>query len=129
MGGEAALPAPTIRDRSIPERDIKGIDAVSIARGEIAYNENCAVCHGFLVRSGGAIADLRRVNDETIAIWDQIVIDGLYSARGMAGFGDVLTRDQSSDVMNYVLARAEEDRLVAAGEKEMPQMTWLTGSD
>jgi hypothetical protein len=31
--------------------------------------------------------------------------------------------------MNYVLARAEEDRLVAAGEKEMPQMTWLTGSD
>ncbi|MDA8864503.1 hypothetical protein N9I05_05580, partial [Pseudomonadales bacterium] len=62
-------------------------------------------------------------------IWDQIVIDGLYSARGMAGFGDVLTRDQSGDVMNYVLARAEEDRLVAAGEKEMPQMTWLTGSD
>ncbi|MBT7389294.1 MAG: PQQ-dependent dehydrogenase, methanol/ethanol family [Gammaproteobacteria bacterium] len=129
VGGEAALPAPTIRDRSIPERDIKGIDAVSIARGEIAYNENCAVCHGFLVRSGGAIADLRRVNDETLAIWDQIVIDGLYSARGMAGFGDVLTRDQSGDVMNYVLARAEEDRLVAAGEKEMPQMTWLTGSD
>lgn len=129
VGGDAALPAPTIRDRSIPERDIKGIDAVSIARGEIAYNENCAVCHGFLVRSGGAIADLRRVNDETIAIWDQIVIDGLYSARGMAGFGDVLTRDQSGDVMNYVLARAEEDRLVAAGEKEMPQMTWLTGSD
>jgi hypothetical protein len=69
------------------------------------------------------------VNDETLAIWDQIVIDGLYSARGMEGFGDVLTRDQSGDVMNYVLARAEEDRLVAAGEKEMPQMTWLTGSD
>ncbi len=129
VGGTAELPAPTIRDRSIPERDVAGIEQASIARGEMAYNENCAVCHGFLVRSGGAIPDLRRVSDETIAIWDQIVIDGLWSAKGMAGFGDVLTRDQSVDVMNYVLARAEEDRLVAAGEKEMPQMTWLTSGD
>jgi quinohemoprotein ethanol dehydrogenase len=129
VGGTAELPAPTIRDRSIPERDVAGVEQASIARGEMAYNENCAVCHGFLVRSGGAIPDLRRVRDETIAIWDQIVIDGLWSAKGMAGFGDVLTRDQSVDVMNYVLARAEEDRLVAAGEKEMPQMTWLTGGD
>jgi quinohemoprotein ethanol dehydrogenase len=129
VGGTAELPAPTIRDRSIPERDVAGVEQASIARGEMAYNENCAVCHGFLVRSGGAIPDLRRVSDETIAIWDQIVIDGLWSAKGMAGFGDVLTRDQSVDVMNYVLARAEEDRLVAAGEKEMPQMTWLTGGD
>jgi quinohemoprotein ethanol dehydrogenase len=129
VGGDAALPAPTIRDRSIPERDRKGIDTLSIARGEIAYNENCAVCHGFLVRSGGAIPDLRRMSDETIAIWDQIVIDGLWSANGMAGFGDVLTRDQSGDLLNYVLARAEEDRLVAVGEKDMPQMTWLTGGD
>jgi quinohemoprotein ethanol dehydrogenase len=92
----------------------------------MAYNENCAVCHGFLARSGGSIPDLRRMSSETIELFDQIVLEGLWSANGMASFGDVLTEALSADVLNYVIARAEEDRLVAAGEKEVPQMTWLS---
>ncbi|MAI54276.1 MAG: PQQ-dependent dehydrogenase, methanol/ethanol family [Gammaproteobacteria bacterium] len=126
IGGQAELPVPTVRDRSIPAREVAGLEAASIVRGEMAYNENCAVCHGFLARSGGSIPDLRRMSPETIELFDQIVLEGLWSANGMASFGDVLTEALSADVLNYVIARAEEDRLVAAGEKEVPQMTWLS---
>ncbi len=128
LGGKAELPVPNLRDRGIPNQDLAGVELASIERGEVAYNENCAVCHGFLVRSGGSIPDLRRMSSETIAAFNNIVLDGLLSAKGMASFADVLNAEQSTDVLSYVKARAEEDRRVAAGEKEIPQMTWQTAS-
>jgi mono/diheme cytochrome c family protein len=68
------------------------------------------------------------MSSETIAAFNNIVLDGLLSAKGMASFADVLNAEQSTDVLSYVKARAEEDRRVAAGEKEIPQMTWQTAS-
>ncbi|MGA1757033.1 MAG: c-type cytochrome, partial [Pseudomonadales bacterium] len=129
LGGEAALPVPDLRDREIPARDVASLEHTSIQRGERLYNENCAVCHGFLARSGGAIPDLRRISEGSLAAWDQIVIDGVLSANGMASFGDVLNQAQSGDVLSYVKARAEEDRLTYVGEKDLPRMTWLDGAE
>jgi hypothetical protein len=47
----------------------------------------------------------------------------------MASFGDVLNQAQSGDVLSYVKARAEEDRLTYVGEKDLPRMTWLDGAE
>ena len=57
--------------------------------------------------------------------FNQIVLEGLLSANGMAGFDDVLTAEESDRIHDYVKARAEEDRLVAAGEQEEARLTWL----
>jgi len=72
---------------------------------------------------------LRRISEGSLAAWDQIVIDGILSANGMASFGDVLNQAQSGDVLSYVKARAEEDRLTYVGEKDLPRMTWLDGAE
>ena len=129
LGGDAELPVPDLRDREIPARDVAAIEHGSVQRGERLYNENCAVCHGFLVRSGGAIPDLRRMTEDSVAAWDQIVLDGILGANGMASFADALNPAQSGDLLNYVKMRAEEDRLVRVGEKEVPRMTWLDGAE
>ena len=65
---------------------------------------------------------------DSVAAWDQIVLDGILGANGMASFADALNPAQSSDLLNYVKMRAEEDRLVRVGE-EVPRMTWLDGAE
>jgi hypothetical protein len=42
----------------------------------------------------------------------------------MAAFDDVLSDEDSTMIHHYVRARAEQDRLQAAGEVEMGQLTW-----
>jgi quinohemoprotein ethanol dehydrogenase len=126
LGGDVELAAPNRRDRSIPEQQVAQLEGTAIARGELHYNEYCAVCHGLVVRSGGAIADLRRMNEATHEVFNEIVIDGIYGSKGMAGFADVLTAPQAADIHQYVRARAHEDREVSLGNKkpELAQLTW-----
>jgi len=126
LGGDVELAAPNRRDRSIPEQQVAQLEGAAIARGELHYNEYCAVCHGLVVRSGGAIADLRRMNEATHEVFNEIVIDGIYGSKGMAGFADVLTAPQAADIHQYVRARAHEDREVSLGNKkpELAQLTW-----
>ena len=69
------------------------------------------------------------MTEDSVAAWDQIVLDGILGANGMASFADALTPAQSGDLLNYVKMRAEEDRLVRVGEKEVPRMTWLDGAE
>ncbi len=125
LGGTESIPVPSVRDRSIPAQVVNA-SVTDIAAGEIVYNEVCAVCHGLAVRSGGSIPDLRRMSEGTHEIFNQIVLEGLLSARGMAGFGDTITEKDSTQIHAYVRARAEQDRLYAAGEVELPQLTWLS---
>jgi mono/diheme cytochrome c family protein len=125
LGGTESIPIPSVRDRSIPAQVVTA-SVKDIAAGEIVYNEVCAVCHGLAVRSGGSIPDLRRMSEGTHEIFNQIVLDGLLSARGMAGFSDTISEQDSTQIHAYVRARAEQDRLYAAGEVELPQLTWLS---
>lgn len=125
LTGTESLPIPTIRDTTIPVQDLADISDEDIARGERSYNTYCAVCHGLVARSGGSIPDLRRMSDGSHEAFNQIVLEGLLSANGMAAFDDVLTAEETDRIHDYVKARAEEDRLVAAGEKEEAKLTWL----
>ena len=96
-----------------------------IARGERTYHTYCTFCHGLIVRSGGAIADLRRMSPESLESFEQIVLGGLLSANGMAAFDDVLTKEDLEPLLSYIKARAHEDREVALGNQEDPKLTWL----
>jgi quinohemoprotein ethanol dehydrogenase len=65
------------------------------------------------------------MSDGSHEAFQQIVMEGLLSANGMASFSDVLNAEETASIHSYVKARAEEDRLVAAGEKEEATLTWL----
>ncbi len=124
LGGTAALPAPTVRDTSIPEQQLAEVSEDELARGEILYHDFCAPCHGLIARSGGVIADLRRMSQGSHDNFDDIVLGGLLASAGMASFSDALTPDDTKRIHNYVKARAHEDREVALGNKEEARLTW-----
>jgi PQQ-dependent dehydrogenase (methanol/ethanol family) len=124
IGGTEQLPVPTVRDRSIPVQADLVASNDQIAAGERHYNTYCAVCHGLAVRSGGSIPDLRRMSEGTHTAFNQIVQDGLLAANGMSAFDDVLSGEDTTMIHHYVRARAEQDRLAAAGEVSMGQLTW-----
>ena len=124
LGGEEALPTPTVRDVTIPEQQLAKVSQDELARGEIFYHDFCAVCHGLVVRSGGVIADLRRMSQGSHDNFDAIVLGGLMAGTGMAAFNDALTPADTKRIHDYVKVRAHEDREVALGNKTDPRLTW-----
>ena len=125
LGGQESLPIPDVRDTTIPEQKLVQVSIDQLQDGESKYNENCAVCHGFVVKSGGAIPDLRKMSAGVHDAFNQIVLEGLLAGGGMASFSDVLTEQEVENIHHYVKARAHEDREVALGNMEAPQYTWF----
>jgi quinohemoprotein ethanol dehydrogenase len=125
LGGQETLSIPDVRDTSIPEQKLVQVSIDQLQDGESKYNENCAVCHGFVVKSGGAIPDLRKMSAGVHDAFNQIVLEGLLAGGGMASFSDVLTEQEVENIHHYVKARAHEDREVALGNMEAPQYTWF----
>jgi quinohemoprotein ethanol dehydrogenase len=125
LGGAEELPRPTLVDRTIPPQDLGGASDEAIARGEDVYMNDCAVCHGMHVRSSLAVPDLRRMQAGAHELFRDIVLGGIYVSNGMASFADALNEQDVEDVHLYIRARAEEDRLVAAGAKEAARLTWF----
>jgi hypothetical protein len=51
LGGEKTLPIPNVRDKTIPEQKLMQVSIDQMQNGESNYNDYCAVCHGFIVKS------------------------------------------------------------------------------
>ena len=77
------------------------------------------------------IPDLRLMGQGSHEGFDLIVLEGILSSNGMASFSDVLTKEDTNLIHNYVKARANQDRLVATGEIEAgsERLTWLDLED
>ena len=129
LGGKEKLPIPDVRDTTIPEQTLADASVAQIRNGESNYNQYCAVCHGFVVKSAGGLPDLRKMTSETHGIFNKIVLEGILGSNGMAGFADVLSEDDVDNIHHYVRARAHEDREVALGNMEAPQFTWFGVED
>ena len=129
LGGKKELPIPDVRDKTIPEQQQADVSAKEIRKGESGYNEYCAVCHGFIVKSAGGISDLRKMSSGTHDLFNQIVLEGLLANNGMASFSDVLSEEEVNNIHHYIRARAHEDREVALGNLEAPQYTWFGVED
>ena len=125
LGGNKTLPIPNARDKTIPEQKLASVSVKQIQNGESNYNDYCAVCHGFIVKSAGGIPDLRKMSAGTHDTFNQIVLEGLLASNGMASFADVLSEEEIQNIHHYVKARAHEDREVALGNLEAPQFTWF----
>ena len=129
LGGQKELPIPDVRDKTIPEQILVDASNDQIRNGESNYNQYCAVCHGFVVKSAGGLPDLRKMTTGTHDLFNKIVLEGILGSNGMAGFADVLSEDDVDNIHHYVRARAHEDREVSLGNMEAPQFTWYGVED
>ena len=129
LGGQKELPIPDVRDKTIPEQVLADASNDQIRNGESNYNQYCAVCHGFVVKSAGGLPDLRKMTTDTHDLFNKIVLGGILGSNGMAGFADVLSEDDVDNIHHYVRARAHEDREVSLGNMEAPQFTWYGVED
>ena len=125
LGGEKTLPIPNVRDKTIPEQKLMQVSIDQMQNGESNYNDYCAVCHGFIVKSAGGIPDLRKMSAGTHDAFNQIVLEGLLASNGMASFSDVLSEQEVENIHHYVKARAHEDREVALGNWKLLNLLGL----
>ena len=128
LNGKEQFPEPEPVDRTIPEQIAVAGHEEHIAEGEKLYNNFCAACHGLFVHASSGIRDLRLTPVERQALFEKIVLEGLFATTGMAAFDDVLTVEEVRKIHQYVRARANEDRNVDLGLSESARMTWITGS-
>ena len=73
---------------------------------ELFDDEECSACHGkqAVARLGGTVPDLRYATIETHAQWNDIVIDGTKSDKGMRAFD--ISVENAEAIRAYVLSRA-----------------------
>jgi len=113
LGGEATLPVPSERDRTIPEQPALTASAETVDRGNALYHQHCALCHrGLGVSSIVATAspDLRMMTPETRAQFSAIVRVGTKQQLGMPGFGEVLDEESAMAIRSFVASEAIKAR-------------------
>ena len=85
-----------------------------IEHGKELYFNNCMVCHGDSVQSGGIVTDLRWAQSTAAKdTFAEVVTGGKYATAGMAPFPD-LSVDDVESVRAYIINRANEDAKAAA---------------
>ena len=97
------VPIPTFEVASTADERSKGMSL---------FHVYCSICHGPRAVAGGSVPDLRHLTPEKHRIFDQIVRDGLFRARGMPGFADLLSEEDTQSIQAWILERAR----TSAGE-------------
>ncbi len=106
LGGKAKLPIVDEKMRQMPNLLAVSVSPESVLRGERVYDRYCVNCHGTGAVGGGVIPDLRfspLLGSEQA--WQEVVMNGVLSHRGMIGFRDELDKDEAEAVRHYVIAR------------------------
>ncbi len=77
-----------------------------ITRGRASFDRaRCSSCHGVSGRPG-LLPDMLLMSPETHEIFKEIVIEGLYRAKGMDSFADVLSTDDVQDIQAFIVSEA-----------------------
>lgn len=124
LGGKARLPAMPAAD-DLP-LDPPGLTAAAnvVQGGAQLYGRYCTVCHGDAAIQasgrGGIIPDLRYSGTLASAEnWKMIVHDGALKDNGMVSFASVMSAAEADSIRQYVIARANEDKALAARKVAM----------
>ena len=88
-----------------------------IALGKKHYYQQCALCHGLSVISGGGIPDLRYSPMLANDAWFSVILDGVLEDRGMISFSERLSREEVDAIRVFVIDKANAD-WQARNEKE-----------
>ncbi len=110
LGGKTVLPPtqPYTPPPLAPPPDTAPRELVKT--GNVRYGQYCAACHGDQGQTrGGNFPDLTRsplLNSQ--AAFDQIVLKGALSERGMASFAGALKPADTRAIRAYIIARAND---------------------
>jgi quinohemoprotein ethanol dehydrogenase len=111
LKGTGVLPPdPPLAPPPNPPAEIAS--AAQVALGETVYGKHCGLCHGFDTVSGNIVPDLRRSPFLTSpAGWQEVVIGGALSARGMISWKQFVTPAQAEAIRAFVGDRARTLKL------------------
>ena len=114
----AKLALPPTKDYTPPPLDPPANTASAdvVAAGGVTYGKYCQACHGENGQTRGSnFPDLTRTPLlHTPEGFDQVVLQGVRSEKGMASFGSVLKAPDTEALRAYIISRANE-------LKNMPQ--------
>ena len=119
LDGKSQLPELVQTEKELDPPARTG-DPEFVEHGKMKYQRHCAVCHGDSVVSGGVLPDLRYMSRQKFEYFDAIVLYGLKKDRGMVGFDNVLSEEDSNAIKAYVIDRAN-DALSELQQKESAQ--------
>ena len=87
-----------------------------VAAGKTLCLQYCFASHGAQAIGGGLVQDIRYGGVLPDAeLWNEVVLDGLLSDRGMASFGSILSPEQAAEIRAYVV---EESHTYAKAKAE-----------
>lgn len=103
-GGEVAVPddLPPLEPAPAPPEQLEGVTPEMIAMGNALFTENCTMCHSNQPRA--PLPDLRRMQPNIHAGFEQIVREGLFVMNGMPSFGDRLTSEQVHAIHAWLIS-------------------------
>jgi quinohemoprotein ethanol dehydrogenase len=111
LGGTAQLPPNAEYSQAQFSPPEQYASAEQIAAGASLYGSSCAICHGDGGASRGMFPDLRRsALLSSKQAFDQVVLEGIRSERGMTAFNEQLSAEDTSLIMAYIIDRAAAAR-------------------
>ena len=109
LGSELQLPSsPPYQENFVAPPEQTGTPE-QIALGKSVYGQYCSTCHGGKAIGGGLIQDIRYggvLHDANA--WNQVVLEGLFANKGMAGFKSVIDQQQAAAIRAYVIDVAQK---------------------
>jgi quinohemoprotein ethanol dehydrogenase len=113
-----AVPMPALRpSEPFPPPPPSKASKAEIDRGELEFVEQCSRCHVF---SPNTTPDLRKLTPELHATFKNIVLNGVFAARGMEKFSDVVSEADVDAIHAYLIDQQRQGYAAqqrAAGSK------------
>ena len=115
-GGEVSFPPLVEKAEIQPAAEDLPTDEATLTLGEKKFDRYCAACHSKRNLPNG-FPNLWNISPPAEEMFDQIVLEGIYSYAGMASFADVLTPADTLAIRAWI---ADDRRKVEAGAEAGP---------
>ncbi|ARN76325.1 hypothetical protein BST96_06520 [Oceanicoccus sagamiensis] len=108
-GGSVSLPPP-VTPLEIPPLPEKwpGFEQADIQQGQALFGQYCVACHGANGQVRSAYPNLYTLQPAIHALFENIVLEGLFSAGGMAAFNDVLSATDVRNIQAYLITEQQK---------------------
>jgi len=112
LGGQAHLPnLVKAVDTPLSPLPLSHAGPAVIQAGFMTYEHFCSVCHGDAAVSGGPVPDLRHSQAlADAAMFQNIVLGGMYKDNGMAPFKGTIDGAQLDAIRAYLISRAVDEK-------------------
>ena len=111
LGADSALPEPAKDLRHLPDWSEIALKPESVDHGAYLFAKFCASCHGIDAVGNSITPDLRYSPVvENQALFNEVVLNGLFAARGMLSFKAVLGEDDTRALRDYIIFENQESR-------------------